>query len=323
MSGRNNIGILFFTTLILICSYINYFTDYAENYAALLAKLIQALLIILLAYILSSIVESIIRNRVRDNRERYTLRKVSSVVITMITLGLLLVVFLKETTTLIIAYGIFSAGIIIALQDVFRNFTGGVIILFSKSFRAGDRIQVSDCYGDVLDITYFHTTLMEIKEWVNGDQYSGRVLNVPNSFILNTTVKNYTRDFSFIWDEVTIILAIGSNWEKAKKIALDTTSEIIKDYVEHSKKELSNMEEKYLLTTYDVDTKAFMQIKGDRIEMHLRYVVDPKNRRKASNMITHSLLDAFTNETDIFIGSVSGIEVTKMPKMEIMSSQRP
>ncbi|MDY0385584.1 MAG: mechanosensitive ion channel [Methanolobus sp.] len=323
MSERNNIGILFFTALILIFSYINYLTNYAENYTALLAKLIQALLIILLAYILSSVIENLIRNRVRDNRERYTLRKVSSVAITVIAAGLLLIVFLKETTTLIIAYGIFSAGIVIALQDVFRNFAGGIIILFSRSFRAGDRIQVNDCYGDVLDITYFHTTLMEIREWVNADQYSGRILNVPNSFILNTSVKNYTRDFSFIWDELTIILAPGSNWEKAKKIALDTMSELTKDYVEHSKKELFNMKEKYLLTTYDVDTKVFMQIKGDRIEMSLRYVVDPKKRRHVSNMITDRLLDVFTNETDIFIGSISSVEVTKMPKMEIGYSQGP
>lgn len=323
MSVRNNISILFFTALILIFSYINYLTNYAENYEALLAKFIQALVIILLAYILSSVVENIIRSRVRDSRERYTLRKVSSVAITVIAAGLLLIVFLKETTTLIIAYGIFSAGIVIALQDVFRNFAGGIIILFSKSFRAGDRIQVNDCYGDVLDITYFHTTLMEIREWVNADQYSGRILNIPNSFILDTTVKNYTRDFSFIWDEVTIILAPGSNWEKAKKIALDTTSELTKNYVEHSKKELFNMKEKYLLTTYDVDTKVFMQIKGDRIEMNLRYVVDPKKRRHVSNMITHSLLDVFANETDVFIGSISSVEVTKMPKMEIKYSQGP
>lgn len=321
MSGKNYIGILFFSVIILILSYVNYFTDYAANYESMFVKLIQASLIILLAYFLNVFVESIIINKIRDNRERYNFRKVSSVIITTFAVGLLLIVFLKETTTLIIAYGLFSAGIVIALQDVFRDLAGGVIILFSKSFRAGDRIQVKDCYGDVLDITYFHTTLMEIREWINGDQYSGRILNIPNSFILNTTVKNYTREFSFIWDEVTIILSFGSNWEKAKKIALDTTNELIKDYIEYSKKELSNMEEKYMLTSYDVDTRAFMQIEGDRIEMHLRYVVDPKRRRYVNDMIVHSLLEAFTNEPDIFIGSISSVEVTKIPDIGVKSPE--
>jgi Small-conductance mechanosensitive channel len=320
VSGRTNIAILFFTALILILYYLNYFTDYATSYGTLFVKLIQASLIILLAYLLDAFVGNTITERVRDTRDRYTLRKVSSVFITLLALGSLLIVFFKETTTLIIAYGIFSAGIVITLQDVFRNFAGGIIILFSKSFRAGDRIQVEDCYGDVLDIAYFHTTLMEIREWVDGDQYSGRILNVPNSFVLNNTVKNYTRDFSFIWDEVTIMLTPESNWEKAKITALETTDELIKDYVEHSKKELANMEQKYLLTTYDVDTKVFMQIEGDRIEMHLRYVVDPKKRRLVNDMIVRNLLEAFAGESDIFIGSISSIEVTKMPEIDTISS---
>ncbi|WP_292467023.1 mechanosensitive ion channel family protein [Methanolobus sp.] len=320
MSGKNYIRILLFSVIILILSYINYFTDYAVNNESLLVKLIQASLIILLAYLLDVLVGNIILEKVRDTRDRYTLRKVSSIFITLLALGLLVIVFFKETTTLIIAYGIFSAGIVITLQDVFRNFAGGIIILFSKSFRAGDRIQVENCYGDVLDIAYFHTTLMEIREWVDGDQYSGRVLNIPNSFVLNNTIKNYTRDFSFIWDEVTIMLTPESNWEKAKITALETTNELIKDYVEHSKRELVNMEQKYLLTSYDVDTKVFMQIEGDRIEMHLRYVVDPKKRRYVNDMIVRNLLEGFAGESDIFIGSISGIEVTKMPEIEITPS---
>ncbi|WP_094226761.1 mechanosensitive ion channel family protein [Methanolobus psychrotolerans] len=319
MNGRNNFAILLFTIIILILSYFNYFTGYTENYEILLVKLIQASLIVLFAYLLDAFFENIIQKRVNDTRDRYTLKKASSIFITLLAAGLVLIVFLKETTTVIIAYGIFSAGVVIALQDVFRNFAGGIIILFSKSFRAGDRIQMGECYGDVLDIAYFHTTLMEIREWIDGDQYSGRILNVPNSFILNNTVKNYTKDFSFIWDEVTIILAPGSNWKKAKKIALDITNELIKDYVEHSKKELASMEQKYLLTSYDVETRVFMQIEGDRIEMHLRYVVDPKKRRHFNDMIVLSLLEVFVNDQDIIIGSISSVEVTKMPEVDIRS----
>ncbi|MDG6242911.1 MAG: mechanosensitive ion channel [Methanolobus sp.] len=316
MSGKNNIIIIAFAVLLLLLSYINYFTDYTANREAMFAKIIQALIIVLCAYLLDVFVERMLNDRVKDTRDRYTFRKASSVFITLLAAALLLIVFLKETTTLIIAYGIFSAGVVITLQDVFRNFAGGIIILIFKPFRAGDRMQLNDCYGDVLDITYFHTTLMEIRGWVDGDQYSGRVLNVPNSFILSSTIMNYTKDFSFIWDEVTIILAPGSDWTKAKIIALATINEIITDYIENSKIELAKMEGKYMLTSYDVDTKAFMQIEGDRIEMHLRYVVDPRKRRHVNDMIVRNLLDTFEHEEDISIGSVSSVEITKMPGID-------
>ena len=66
-------------------------------------------------------------------------------------------------------------------------------------FKAGDRIQIGDSTGDVLDIGSFSTAIMEIREWIDADQYTGRILHIPNSFALNQTIKNYTRDYSFIW----------------------------------------------------------------------------------------------------------------------------
>lgn len=313
VGGKNYIGIISFTAIILILTYIYYFTEYAGNNEILIMKLIQAAVVILIAYLLIAFVDDLITKRVSDIRGRYTFRKVSSVFISLITAGTILIIFMKETTTLIVAYGILSAGVVITLQDVFRNFAGGVFILFSKSFRPGDRIQVGDCYGDVIDVTYFHTTLMENREWVRGDLYSGRIIHIPNSFILNRTIKNYTKDFSFIWDEVTIILAPTSDWKKAKAIALETVNEVIEDYVEHSKRELSKMEKKYMLTSYDVDTRVFMNIEGDRIEMGLRYVVDPKRRRHVNDQIVQNLLERFVDEPDIIIGSISSIEITKIP----------
>ncbi|ETA67639.1 small-conductance mechanosensitive channel [Methanolobus tindarius DSM 2278] len=313
MSGRNYIGIIVFAFIILALSYINYFTAIASNYGDTLLKLIQASVIIMLAYLVNSLIENIIGKQVHDTKNRYTLRKVVSVIITLLAAGAIMIVFLKETTTLIVAYGILSAGVVITLQDVFRSFAGGIVILFSRTFQAGDRIQVGDCYGDVLDINYFHTTLMEIREWVDGDQYTGRILTMPNSFVLDSTVKNYTRDFSFIWDEVTIILSPESDWKKSRDIALQTTNSLIEDYVEHSKKELASMERKYMFTSYDVDTKIFLFVESDRIEMHLRYVVDTKQRRYVNDLLTQGLLDAFATEPDIIIGSISSIEITKMP----------
>ena len=58
-------------------------------------------------------------------------------------------------------------------------------MIVARPFKAGDRIQVGDSVGDVLDIGSFSTTIMEIREWVDADQYTGRILTIPNSFALN------------------------------------------------------------------------------------------------------------------------------------------
>ncbi|WP_394697884.1 mechanosensitive ion channel family protein [uncultured Methanomethylovorans sp.] len=272
--------------------------------------LLNLIFILLVISVLHVILDDVIKMKARTTRERYNIRKISSAFTTLLAAGILLVVFFKETTTLIVAYGLFSAGLVIALQDVFRNLAGGILLLVTRPFTAGDRIQVGECFGDVLDITYFHTILMEIREWVDGDQYTGRIMNMPNSFVLTSTVKNYTRDFSFIWDEMQIILAPGSNWEKAQKIIFEIADKLVSTAVMNAKEELINLEQKYLLTSYDVETQVYTKIESDRIDICVRYVVNPRQRRKLRHTIVQELLQAFDVEEDIVLGSINSVEVS-------------
>jgi small-conductance mechanosensitive channel len=168
---------------------------------------------------------------------------------------------------------------------------------------------MGESFGDVLDITYFHTTLMEIQGWVDGDQYTGRIMNVPNSFLLSGTVKNYTRHFSFIWDEARISLIPGSNWKKAQKIIFEIVNNLVSIAVMNAKVELLNLEQKYLLTTYDVETQTYIKPENDRIDIYVRYIVNPRQRRKLKNTIIQEIMQAFDAEEDITLGTVSSIEI--------------
>ncbi|WP_269851878.1 mechanosensitive ion channel family protein [Methanosarcina horonobensis] len=184
---------------------------------SLLDALLVSLIVIFLAYIINSIADSLILRRVSTSKDRYTMRKAISILVTVFALASLFAIWVERTTTLLIAYGILSAGVAIALQDLLRSLAGGILIIISRPFKAGDRIQVGECTGDVLDIGSFSTSVMEIREWVDADQYTGRILHIPNSFVLNQTIKNYTKDYSFIWDEIRILLIYGSNWKKSRR----------------------------------------------------------------------------------------------------------
>ncbi|WP_410509580.1 mechanosensitive ion channel [Methanosarcina hadiensis] len=222
--------------LILFTAYLRYLTDFFDENSAFLDSLLASLVVILFAYIVNSVLGNFILRRVSTARDRYTLRKTVSILITVIAFASFFAIWIERTSTLIIAYGILSAGIAIALQDLLRSIAGGILIITSDPFKAGDRIQVGDNIGDVLDIGNFSTKLMEIKEFGNSDQYTGRIIQLPNSFVLNQPIKNYTRDFSFIWDEIRIMLIYGSNWKKAQDIILKITSPIVKEFEPEQKK---------------------------------------------------------------------------------------
>ncbi len=303
--GLNTLILL---SLLFAIAYVRYFTDLFGGSPFLLDAL-YSVGVVLVAYILNIVADNLIRRKVSDAKDRYTFRKTVSTLLTILALAALFAIWFKETTSLLIAYGILSAGVAIALQDLLRSVAGGIVIFVSRPFKAGDRIQVGDSIGDVLDIGNISTTLMEIREWVDADQYTGRIIQIPNSFVLSATIKNYTRDFEFIWDEVRIMLIYGSNWKKAEKITLEVAEPVIVEFEILAKKELLRMGEKYFITTYDVQTKIYTKIEENWIDMRLRYVVEPQKRRTVSHLLISKILQAFEEEEDIMVGTASSIEV--------------
>ncbi|WP_230669104.1 MULTISPECIES: mechanosensitive ion channel family protein [Methanosarcina] len=296
--------------LILFIAYIRYLTNfYIFEDRALLDALLISLVVIFLAYIINSVTGNLILRKVSTAKDRYTLRKTASILITALAFAALFAIWFKRTSTLLIAYGILSAGVAIALQDLLRNIAGGILLILYHPFKAGDRIQVEDNVGDVLDIGSINTTIMEIREWVDADQYTGRILHIPNSFALNKTIKNYTRDYSFIWDEARFLLIYGSNWKKAEGIVLNVAGSILGEFENLAQKELRRMGQKYFITTYDVQTKLYMKMEENWIEMRLRYVVAPRKRREISHLLVSNILEALEKEKDIMVGTATSIDL--------------
>ncbi len=304
--------------LILLTGSIAYF-NYFIKYDPTLLNVLYSVIILLVAYIVNILLDNFIKKQVPDAKERYTIKKVITTFISIISFGVLLAVWIKETTTLVMAYGLLSAGVAIALQDLLKNVAGGVIIAFMGEFKPGDRIQVEKETGDVLDINFFYTTLMEIQEWVDGDQYTGRLIQIPNGFILNKTVKNYTKDFSFIWDEIYLMLTYDSNWKKGMEIATKIVHETVVPFEATAKNELVKMGGKYFIDQSDVEEKAYLKITDNWIDLRLRYVVDPRKRRFIKHTMHQRILEAFENEKDVKLASVT-IDIVGFPPVRTEKS---
>src|ERR1700732_1866339 len=129
------------------------------------------------------------------------------------------------------AFGIAGAGVAIALQDVLASIAGAFSIGFSKLYSVGDRVQIGDTKGDVIDIGLLRTTLMETGNWVSGDLYNGRIVRLPNSTVLRGTVFNYSQGFRFVWDEIHVLFKITSDCQLAKAMLLRAANEAIGEYL--------------------------------------------------------------------------------------------
>lgn len=103
------------------------------------------------------------------------------------------------------------------------------------------------------------------------------------------------------------MLIYGSNWKKAREIILKIANPVVKESEPEAREELLRMGEKYYIATYDVKMNIHTSIGENWIELRLRYVVDPRKRRAVNNLLTSKILEAFEQEEDIVVGTITSV----------------
>lgn len=253
--------------------------------------------------VFSVLLGQLVVRRIQDQKTRYTARKVLSILSIVVILIASLRIWITDTSSLIVSYGIIGAALAFAVQDVFKNFVGGILIIVSGYFRVGDRISIGDHVGDVMDIGIMNTTMMEIRGWVKGDQPSGRLVVVPNAQVINQVFFNYTRDHSFVWDEISIPLTYESDWRKARDIILLILKRETDAMTELAEAEIERIGEKYFLPRKVVEPSVYLSLTDNWILLEARYVADTRTRRILRSRLSELILAALETEETILVAS--------------------
>ncbi len=264
-------------------------------------RFLTSIVLIIVAIYLYKLITLLLHHLITDVILYY---KVKTIVGYFIVLPLLIFIFflwansMGDMTTY---FGLLSAGIAIALKDIIINIASWVFIILRKPFNVGDRIQVGEVSGDVIDQRMFHFTLMEIKNWVDGDQSTGRIIHVPNYKVFSDSMANYSKGFYYIWNEINVHLTLDSDWQKAKDILL----KILNSHAEHLSKEaeskVRDASRKYMIYYTKLTPTVYTTVKDQNIQLSLRYLCQPKNRRNSNHEIWEHILIAFKEEKDIII----------------------
>jgi len=254
-------------------------------------RFVAALIGILLVITIVRLIQKALSRRVHDTDTRYRARKFVSFVGYFLAVGVLIIVFSDKLAGFTVALGVAGAGIAFALQEVIASFAGWFAISFAGFYRTGDRVQLGGIKGDVIDIGVLRTTLMEVGEWVKGDLYNGRVVRVANSFVFKEPVFNYSGDFPFLWEEITIPVRYGSDYRLARKIIQDVADGLAGEYAAHATAAWKDMVRKYMIEDAQVRPLVSLAINDNWVEFTLRYIVDYKRRRTTKDAMFSRILE--------------------------------
>ncbi len=262
-------------------------------------KLFVSLLIIIFLWILQLVILRIVWKQTKNVKTRYTWKRTFSLIIPISGIILVGAVWLPAFRQFGAFLGLFSAGLAIALKDPLTNLAGWFFIVFRKPFVVGDRVQIGQHAGDVIDIRLFQFTILEIGNWVEADQSTGRIIHMPNGKVFMESQANYSTGFNYIWHEIPVLITFESNWEKAKSILRD----IISNHAEHitasAEKEIFNASRNFMIYYKHLTPIVYTKVKESGVMLTIRYLCNPRTRRGTENEIWESILMQFGQHSDI------------------------
>lgn len=137
-------------------------------------------------------------------------------VVRFIVMGLTIIVGLSiigiNLSSLAVLFGVLGIGLGFGLQDVVGNMFAGIIIIFARPVKEGDRVLVDDIEGTVQQIKLIHTVVNTITH---------ETIIIPNSKITGSSMHNYS------YDDVRIIVcnpvqvSYGSDLDRVGVVLLD------------------------------------------------------------------------------------------------------
>src|SRR5882757_4543923 len=239
---------------------------------SVLGKSIAAVVGILLIHATFRVLEQTLPRRFGRADARYKVRKFVIFSGYLSILLFLAILFEDRLGRLSFAFGVVGAGVAVALQDVLASIAGAFSIGFSRLYAIGDRVQIGDTRGDVIDIGLLRTTLMETGNWVSKDLYNGRIVRVPNSAVLKGPIFNYSQGFQFIWDEIKVVFTTCSDCQLARDMLTRVTKEVIGDYLTEAQISWKAVSDYYETVNPSLEPAITLVVNGGNLEFGVSYI---------------------------------------------------
>jgi small-conductance mechanosensitive channel len=269
------------------------------TYSSIQVKIIASILAILLFFIIRRIILKLVMNRTENIKVRYQWNKISSYVVFILGFIIIGRIWFKGVQSIATYLGLLSAGIAISLKDPITNIFGFLFILWRSPLEVGDRVQIGEHAGDVIDVNLFKFTLMEIGNWVDADQSTGRIIHIPNGKLFIETVANYGKGFKYIWNEIPVLLTFESDWEKGKDILEKIGTKHAAHLTKAATKRLKETSKQFMILMPQFKPEVYTKVEDCGINLTIRYLCNPRKRRKSEQEIWEDVLIEFAEHKDI------------------------
>ncbi len=283
--------------------HVNNLTEFIQNMFGVSpivqTQIFKSIVVISILWIIRIIIIKSIIERLDDYKERYFWTKTLRTTTVIIGLLFLSKIWFGVFESIGTFLGLLSAGLAIAFKDMLVNIGGWFFLITRKPLVVGDRVQIDDVTGDVIDIRLFQFSVMEIGNWVDADQSTGRIVHIPNGLIFTKWQANFTAGFEYIWNEIPVLVTFESDWKKAKKILSDVLNKHASNLSKETQRQIREASKKFMIIYKTLTPIVYTSVKDSGVLLTMRFLCHVKQRRGIEHIIWEEILDRFAEHKDI------------------------
>lgn len=278
--------------------------DWIENQLGLSpsvqGQILQSLIVVALLVVLRMLVIRAISRVLSEGDEGvYRARKITAYVATVIGAVTLGFIWLEAFSDFGTYLGLVSAGVAIALADLLKDVAGWVYILTRRPFRTGDRVEIDGIRGDLIDVRLFRFTLMEIGNWVDAEQSTGRLIHIPNGLLFTHELANYTEGFPFLWDEAAVLITFESDYRRAEEIIYEAMREHVPDIEMQAAREIRETAGFYQIKIGALTPIVYLTVRDSGVLLTGRYLIEARSRRDTEQALWRGILDRINADPSV------------------------
>lgn len=178
-------------------------------------RLLVSLLLLALTPVAARMLRVLLDRRVADRLEtgvRYSLSRLAQYVVWVGGLLLAVQTLRVDLTGVALVAGALSVGVGFGLQNLVSNFVSGVVLLFERHVKVGDRITVEGIEGNVREVSFRATTI------VTNDNIE---MIIPNADLISGKVINWSHAETKVRIHVPVGVAYGSDVALVTRLLLE------------------------------------------------------------------------------------------------------
>ncbi len=171
-----------------------------------------------------------------------------------------IIVWSAELKTFALSLVAVAAAVVLATKELLLCLSGSLLRSSSDMYSIGDRIEIQDLRGDVVDFSLFTTTLLEVGPGDTSHQHTGRAVVIPNSLLLSHPVLNETYTDDYVLHTMTVPLSAEDDWHRAESSLLAAAQHECASFMVDAKKHFERINRETGLETPKTEPRVSVQI---------------------------------------------------------------